>query len=97
MSDTDAEIPQTDLCEECGKEIVPDVVAIEGKDELIHRARTADEGFMSVTAGSAEVRLECACNGVTVEFGPGSMSAWDVPDSWMWEDNIDVGEEVLQA
>jgi len=90
-----AEIPRTDICEQCDMEIVAEVVGIEGKDELIHRARTANEGFMSVTAGKAEIRFSCACDGVTVEYGPGSTTAWDVPDSWMWEDNVDVGEEVL--
>jgi hypothetical protein len=100
MSETndkhDGEIPRTDICEECDREIVPEVKHIEGQHEIIHRARTAEEGFMPVTAGKAEIRFKCACSSVTVEFGPGSATAWDVPDAWMWEDNVDVGEEVLQ-
>ena len=96
-SEKDAEqIPQTDICEECDREIVAEVGRVEGKHELIHRARTADEGFMPVTAGKAEIRFKCACSSVTVEFGPGNTTAWDVPDAWMWEDNVDVGAEVLQ-
>lgn len=91
------EIPRTDICEQCEMEIVPEVVDIEGQHELIHRARCADEGFMPITEGKAEIRFSCACDGVTVEYGPGSTTAWDVPDSWMWEDNVDVGEEVLQT
>lgn len=92
MSD---DIPRTDFCEECDREIVAEVVGVEGRDEIIHRARTADEGFHSVAAGKAEIRFSCACDGVTVEFGPGSATAWDVPDSWMWEDTIEAGAEVL--
>lgn len=95
MSDTNDEIPRTDICEECKREIVPEVRNIKGQHELIHRARTSDEGFMSITAGKAEIRFSCACSGVTVEFGPGSATAWDMPDSWMWRDNTDVGKEVL--
>lgn len=98
MSDQQsAEIPRTDICEQCEYEIVSELVGMEGKHELIHRARTIDEDFFSVTAGKVEVELKCHCSSVTIEFGPGTQSAWKFPDSWMWEDNVDVGEEVLQA
>lgn len=91
----EAAIPRTDICEECDREIVPEVRHIEGQHELIHRARTADEGFRPITTGKAEIRFSCACDGVTVEYGPGSTSSWKVPDAWMWEDNVEVGGEVL--
>lgn len=93
MSDESAvEVDRTDLCEECGREIVPDLERVEGQHELIHEARTAEEGFMSVVAGKAIIRYTCACSSVEVEFGPGSASAWDFPDSWMWADNYEPEE-----
>ncbi len=87
-----SEVESTDLCEECEREIVADVEHVEGRDELIHQARTAERDFEPVTAGKAKVRFKCACSSVTVEFGPGSASAWDFPDAWMWEDNYDPEE-----
>jgi len=87
------EIPPTDLCENCGREIVPEVVKLKGKDELIHEARTAKEGWMSATAGTATIRFKCRCSHVDVEYGPGSASAWDFPDSWMWEDEIQTDDD----
>jgi hypothetical protein len=87
------DIPRTDICEECDREIVPKVNHIEGQHELIHKARTADEGFMSVTAGKATITFQCRCSSVRVEFGPGSASAWDFPDGWMWEDEAEAEAE----
>ncbi len=83
------ETPRTDICEECEREIVPEVELVKGQHELIHQARTAEEGFMSAVGGSVEVRFECQCSSVTVEYGPGSASAWDFPDAWMWPDNVE--------
>lgn len=91
MSDVEQRTaPPTDLCENCEREILPEVTAVEGRDELIHGARTAENGFESVVAGSVEVTFSCACSHVTVEYGPGSASAWDFPDSWMWPDEVEV-------
>lgn len=84
------EVPRTDKCQECDREIVAELVELEGKHKLIHQARKADEGFMPVTGGTATVRYKCRCGHVDVEFGPGSTSAWDIPDGWMWEGEIDV-------
>ncbi len=83
------ETPRTDICEGCEKEIVAEVERVEGKHELIHQARTAEEGFMSAVGGSVEIRFECLCSSVVVEFGPGSASAWEFPDEWMWPDNVE--------
>lgn len=90
MSSTDREeVSRTDLCEDCEREIVPELVHLEGQHELIQQAREAEEGFMPITAGSATVRYTCRCGGVDVEFKPGSASAWDIPDGWLWEDDSD--------
>jgi len=88
--------PRTDFCEDCDEEIHPEVTRVEGRDDLIHGARNADNGFESVVAGKVEVTFSCACSHVTVEYGPGSASAWDFPESWMWPDVHDVSEEVLE-
>ncbi len=83
------EVPRTDLCEECEREIVPELESLTGQHELIHQARQADEGFMPVTGGTATVGFSCRCSSVKVEYGPGYASAWDIPDGWLWEDEID--------
>jgi hypothetical protein len=87
------EIPHTDICEQCEREIVSNVEQVEGKHKIIHHARTADEGFTPITAGKATIRFHCSCSSMTVEFGPGSTSAWDVPDEWLWkgDDNDKTG------
>lgn len=88
------EIPRTDICEECDREIVAELVELEGQHEIIHQARTADRGFEPVTAGQATVSYSCRCSHVRVKFGPGTTSAWDVPDGWMWdEDDEEVGDD----
>lgn len=84
--------PRTDICEECERDIVCEVVAVEGHHELIHKARTAEEGFMSVTAGKVVVEFSCRCGSAKVEYGPGSASAWEFPDSWMWPDEFEPEE-----
>jgi len=91
-TDDGEEIPRTDICEECDREISAELVALEGQHELIHEARKAEEGFMPITAGKATVSFSCRCSHVQVEFRPGSTSAWDVPDAWMWEDELEVSE-----
>jgi kynureninase len=63
---------------------------VKGKDELIHQARQADEGYMPVTAGKVTVSFSCRCSHVHVDYGPGSTAAWNIPDGWMWEDDVDV-------
>jgi len=88
-TDDGKKIPRTDLCEECEREIIPEVEHVEGQHELIHQARTVDEDFMPVTGGKVTVRFSCRCSSVDIEYGPGSASAWDVPDAWMWEDQVD--------
>lgn len=94
MPDGDGtETPRTDLCEECDREILPELSHVEGQHDIIHAARTADEGFMPATGGAVVVTFQCQCSSVRVEFGPGSASAWDFPDSWMWPDDFD-DEEV---
>lgn len=80
------EVPRTDICEECEREIVAEVSKIEGQHELIHEARTAEEGWMSTTAGQVTIRFKCVCDHVDVEYGPGTASAWDFPECWMWEE-----------
>jgi len=85
MSDN-TDTPRTDICENCDREIVPELVKVTGQHELIHEARKQDEGFMPVAAGKATVSFSCRCSHVQVEYGPGSASAWDIPDGWMWED-----------
>ncbi len=84
---SETEVPRTDICEECEREIVPELTETPrtGRDELIQQAREAEEGFMPVTAGTVTVRWECRCSSVDVEYGPGSTSAWDIPDGWLWE------------
>ena len=77
-------IPRTDRCEECEREIVPELVELTGQHELIQQARDADEGFMPITAGKATVRYSCRCGSAEVEFGPGAASAWDIPQGWLW-------------
>lgn len=92
MSTTNAdgdEIPRTDICEECEREITPELQKLTGQHELINQAREAKEGFYPVTGGKATVSFSCLCSSVKVEYGPGSATAWDVPDAWMWEDEID--------
>lgn len=90
MNDTQqAEVPRTDRCEECSREIVPEVERVEGQHELIHQAREADQGFMSVTGGKVTVVFSCRCGSAEIEYGPGTASAWDIPDGWLWEDDID--------
>lgn len=83
------EIPRTDLCERCEREIDPELVELKGQHDLINQAREADEGFNPITGGEATVSFSCRCSHVEVEFGPGSASAWDVPDEWMWEDELE--------
>jgi hypothetical protein len=92
MSDT-TDVPRTDLCEECETEIVSQVVDWSGRDEIIHEARKAEEGFMPATGGEVEVLFRCDCSQMTATFGPGSVSAWDVPDEWMWEGEVVVDAE----
>jgi len=82
------EIPKTDICENCEREILPELERVTGKHDLINQSRETDEGFMPVTGGTATVRFSCQCSSVEVEFGPGSASAWDFPDGWMWEDSV---------
>jgi hypothetical protein len=86
---SDQATDRTDLCEECEREIVAEVERVEGKHELIHQSRTAEEGFMPITGGTVAVRFSCRCSSFTAEYGPGSASAWDVPDAWMWEENYE--------
>jgi hypothetical protein len=86
------EVDRTDLCEECEKEILPEVEHVEGQHELIHKARTAEEGFMPVTGGRVVVRFSCRCASVEVEYGPGTASAWEFPEAWMWADDYDPEE-----
>jgi hypothetical protein len=88
MTTNDNETPRTDICESCDREIVPELVKVTGQHELIHEARKQEEGFMPVTGGKATVSFSCRCSNVRVEYGPGSASAWDIPDSWMWEDEF---------
>lgn len=88
MSNTKS-IPRTDICEDCDREIVGQFEGAKGKDELIQLARESEEGFMTVTAGSATISYACSCSYVEVEYGPGSVSAWDIPDGWLWEDDDD--------
>lgn len=83
------EVPRTDRCEECEREIVPELEYLTGKHELIHQARQSEEGFMPVIGGKATVVFRCQCSTARVEYGPGSASAWDIPDSWLWEDDVD--------
>lgn len=85
-SETEEEkVPRTDICENCDREIIPEIVNITGQHELIHQARKQEEGFMPITGGKATISFSCRCSRMEVEYGPGSASAWDVPDSWMWE------------
>ena len=84
------EVPRTDRCEECERDIVPEVTKITGQHELIHQAREAEEGWMSAVGGQVEVTFKCRCGSAKVEYGPGSTSAWNIPDGWLWEDEIDV-------
>lgn len=79
------EIPRTDSCEECEREIVPELTKLTGQHQLIDQARDSDEGFMPVTGGTATVSFSCRCSSATIEYGPGSASAWDIPDGWLWE------------
>lgn len=88
-TDDGEEIPRTDRCESCEREIVSEVTHVTGKHDLIQQARETDLGFTPVTAGSVTVSFSCRCSTMTVEYGPGSASAWDVPDAWLWEDEID--------
>lgn len=83
------EVPRTDICEECEWEIECEVVKVTGQHDLIQQAREAEEGFYPVTGGEVTVSFSCRCSNVRVEYGPGSASAWDVPDAWMWEDEVD--------
>lgn len=85
----DEEIPRTDICENCDREIEAELVELTGKHELVQQARDADEGFMPVTGGKATVSFSCRCSHVQVEYGPGSCSAWDIPGSWLWEDELE--------
>jgi hypothetical protein len=89
----DEEVPRTDICEECDREIVAEVVKVEGQHELIHQAREADEGFMPVTGGKVTVSFGCRCSHVQIEYGPGSTSAWSIPDAWMWESEFGTTEK----
>lgn len=91
-ADFENEVPRTDICEECDEEIVHELVAVNGRHEMIHQARTADEGFKPVTEGSVEVVFKCRCSHVRVEFGPGNAPAWEFPDAWMWADDFDPKE-----
>jgi DnaJ-domain-containing protein 1 len=93
----DQETPRTDICEECETEIVSEVERVRGQHELIHQARTSEEDFMSVTGGEVTVRFSCRCSSLKVDYGPGSASAWDVPDAWLWEDNFEKGELVTDG
>lgn len=94
MTDADYEndIPRTDICEECDEEIVHELVAVNGKHKMIHRARTAQQGINHISGGSVEVVFKCRCSSVRVEFGPGSASAFEFPDAWMWADDFDPEE-----
>ena len=85
---SDEDVPRTNICEECEREIVPELVELSGQHELIHEARKQDGGFMPITAGSATVTLSCRCSHVQAEYGPGSASAWDIPDGWMWKEEF---------
>jgi len=83
------EIPRTDICEECEREIETSVVKIDGQHELIHEARETDDKWMSATAGAVVIRFKCRCASVDVEYGPGSVSALNIPDAWMWEGSFE--------
>jgi len=79
------EIPRTDMCEECEREIVPSLEHIDGKHELIHETREVDDKWMSATGGTVVIRFKCRCASVDVECGPGSVAVCKMPDAWMWE------------
>lgn len=89
---SETEVPRTDLCEECDREIQVELVGFRGQHELIHNARTADEDkqFFPVRGGEARVKMSCGCGYVNVEFGDGSvgLGAGEFPDGWMWEDEL---------
>ena len=93
MSDN---VPRTDICEQCEREIVPEVKRIRGQHELIHQSRTADEDFDRIAAGTVTVVFACACSRLEVEYGTGTATAWDVPDAWMWDDETLYNSEADQ-
>lgn len=82
------------VCPECGKEVLPETTGFTGLVELIEGAAQKDEGWQSVVAGEVEITLSCQCPGssATVEFGPGKVSAWDVPEQWTEPVVLDGGE-----
>jgi len=90
------EIPRTDICEECEREIVSNALYIGGKHELIHEAREADDKRMSATGGKVVIRFECRCESINVEYGPGSISVRNMPDAWMWEGLLSDTEQETQ-
>lgn len=96
MSDADTmeaedSFARTDICENCDREIVAELVKLEGQHELILKARQADDGFVPITGGKATISFSCRCSHAQIEFGPGSASAWEIPDEWLWESKFGEG------
>lgn len=71
-----------DFCPNCEREFSFELVGFDGLTELVEQAEKQEEGFMTVTGGEAEVVIACGCDAVTMDFGPASTSAWDIPEHW---------------
>lgn len=86
MATTEDGTPKTDICEECDREIIPELVWVNGQHEMIDAARDPDEDFTRISETSAVIRWSCACSSVKVEMESSGITAFDVPDEWMWDD-----------
>lgn len=83
------DVPRTDRCENCEREITTELTQLTGQHELIHQARRRGDGFSMAKAGTATVTFACSCSYVEVEYAPGKMRVWELPDGWKWEGEID--------
>jgi hypothetical protein len=89
MSERKEDVPRTDICRYCDRQIIPEVEKITGQHEIIHAARNVDLGVENVAGGTVEVVFCCGCSSCTVEYGAGSTMAAEVPDEWLWECETD--------
>ena len=84
------------LCSECGREILPELVSLDGGNDVVDLAGEelpddpAEWPDAPKASVEAEVRLSCMCSyyDVTLE-GEESLHGLRVPDEWDHGDEVD--------
>lgn len=71
------------ICPECGSEFIPELTEFSGTTELIEKAEAAAEDTYSFQECEATVVLSCRCDSVEVEFRPGRVLGYELPEQWL--------------